>query len=1634
MFDQNTTRLPGQALHGAIARWCGRIVPQLSVTPTIRRTPNVTLRLLSTLLVGAAFAAASPAADTKPTPAGQQPVSFNKQVRPILQAKCQGCHQPAKAQGGYVMTEFVKLLGTGESGKKAVVPGKPKESGLVNQITPDAKTHKALMPKNTDPLHESEVEMIIRWVAEGAKDDTPANAAVHFDTEHPPTYTRPPVITALDYSPDGKILAVAGFHEVLLTDPDQGKLVGRLVGLAERVQSLRFSPDGKTLAVAGGNPGRLGELQLWTVEKEKLKLSIAVGYDTLYGVSWSPDSKFIAVGCPDNTVRAFDATTGKQILQQGAHNDWVLGTTFSSDGSHVVSIGRDMTAKLTEVATQRFVDNVTSITPGALKGGIQAIDRHPIRDEVVVGGSDGIPKVYRIYRTTARKIGDDANLIGPLPALTGRVFDVAVSRDGLRVAAASALDATGQVLIAPYPAEPDPKAAERIKQIESKPVKMRTPAEIAELAKLRPAVSGAKPVTANIPAGQYAVAFRPDGKVVAAAGADGRVRLIDSTTGEIGKAYSPAPVIKPAAGDQAVDVPDFIRDVNPVLARLGCNAGTCHGAQAGKNGFKLSLRGYDPIFDIRALTDDLAGRRVNVAAPDDSLFLLKTTGATPHVGGGLITPNDPYYKLLRAWVAGGAKLDLTTPRLTKIDLAPANPVVQKAGEVQQFTVTATYADGKTRDVTKEAFVETGNAEVATASSRGGLLTAIRRGEAPILARYEGSYAATTLTVMGDRSGFTWAEPPAYNRIDELTAAKWKRMQIQPSTVCTDEEFVRKVFIDLTGLPPTADDVRAFLDDKRDGRVKRDELVDKLVGSKEYVEYWTNKWADLLQVNRKFLGVEGAAAFRKWIRQEVDTNTPYDQFARKVLTAKGSNKDNPAAAYFKILRNPQDTMENTTHLFLAVRFNCNKCHDHPFERWTQDQYYQMAAYFARTGLKTDPASGDKKIGGTAVEGAKPMYEIVEDLPAGEVKHDRTGAVTAPKFPYPAKHNADDKTPRRTELAEWVTSADNPYFARSFVNRQWGYLFGVGIIEPIDDIRAGNPATNPELLDYLTTEFVKSGFDVRHVQKLICKSRTYQLSFETNKWNADDKTNFSHAFARRLPAEVLYDAVHRAVGAKSSIPGVPAGTRAAELPDVGVELPTGFLAAFGRPVRESACECERTGGLQLGPVMALINGQTVADAINDPKNELAALVAREKNDDKLIDEIFLRVLNRHATKAEIEKCREALTAALGDNQSLIETLKAREPEAAATRAKKEAEREANLAKTKAALADYEKETAPKLAADEKTRQGRIAAADADLKKYDADLAKKVAEAEKRLKPGADWTVLAPDAKSLKGPTGTKLEVQADGSVLATGKPDKGNYTFTVATDLTGITAIRLEAFSDPTLPKGGPGRSAGGNFVLTEMKLTAAAKEGGSPTPVAFGKAQADFSQTNFDVKAAFDGTPNGGKGWAVSPNTGVTHWAVIELKEPVGFKGGTVFTVTMSHQFAQVDHSLGRFRLSCTTAKTPVALGLAEEYKAILAVPADQRDAKQLAILGKLVKATDSAFANLEKSAADARAPLPVDPKLKELKDAVVALSAPTPEDPAIVQLRKDAETSARQATNSRLTGAQDIAWALINSPAFLFNR
>ncbi len=447
------------------------------------------------------------------TPTAGIPISYYKQIRPIFQQNCQGCHQPAKPLGGYVMTSYADLLKKGDRDKEGVIPKKPNESFLMEQIIP--KNGHAEMPKNLDPLPTASIQLIRQWILEGAKDDSPASAlAQKIDASHPPIYRSPPVITAISFSPDSQLIAVSGYHEILIYDVNSLQLKSRLIGLSDRIQSLAFSPDGKWLAASGGDPARFGELQIWDYQKEKLRWSIPVSYDTVYGVSWSPDSKQIACGCADNTLRAFSIENAKQVLFQGAHSDWVLGTSYSLDGNYLISVGRDRTVKLTEIASQRFIDNVTSITPGALKGGLTVAQVRPMKtlkkikrneasgggeivyNEIIFGGSDGIPRLYKMHRETKRVIGDDANKIHIYPALIGRIYGISANADGSRFVAGSSLNGKGEA---------------KIYEVDSTKV-------VASLE--------------NVPTPIYTTSYRPDGKMVAIAGFDGNVYFYDANNGK----------------------------------------------------------------------------------------------------------------------------------------------------------------------------------------------------------------------------------------------------------------------------------------------------------------------------------------------------------------------------------------------------------------------------------------------------------------------------------------------------------------------------------------------------------------------------------------------------------------------------------------------------------------------------------------------------------------------------------------------------------------------------------------------------------------------------------------------------------------------------------------------------------------------------------------------------------------------------------------------------------------------------------------------------------------------------------------------------------------------------------------------
>jgi hypothetical protein len=676
----------------------------------------------------------------------------------------------------------------------------------------------------------------------------------------------------------------------------------------------------------------------------------------------------------------------------------------------------------------------------------------------------------------------------------------------------------------------------------------------------------------------------------------------------------------------------FVRDVVPVMSKIGCNAGTCHGSAKGKNGFKLSLRGYDPQFDYQALITDISGRRFNRVNVDESLMLLKPTAEVPHEGGMVLKPNSREYNLLRDWIAQGAKYEETAKgRANKLEVLPAEINLDLPGITQEVIVLAHYPDGSMRDVTREAIISSSNDEIAVVKKS--RVTGVRRGEAAILIRYEGNYGTQELRVMGDRSDYHWVEASEYNYIDKHVHAKLQKMKILPSELCTDAEFIRRVSLDLTGLPPKTERVRAFLADTTPSKEKRAKLVDDLIGSEDYIEFWANKWADLLQLSSDNLGTKAVWQYRVWIRDAIAKNQAYDKFVREILLAEGSCYENPAANYLRVLREPGKIAEDVSQTFLGVRFNCNKCHDHPFERWTQNQYYEFAAYFGNVAFKPGPIG--RNIIKYDAGGTQHVYaeEVLYRNASLDVEHPKTGKKVSSHVPFGKMPGMESDDDRREAFVNWLTSKENPLFGKAMANRVWSYFFGLGIIQPVDDIRAGNPPSNAALLDALTSEFLASNFNLRELMRTICNSHTYQLSFVPNKWNSDDQLNFSHAKPRRLSAEQLYDAVASVTGSNKQFAGLPKGMRSVQVAD-GQVAGDEFLTLFGRPKRQSACECERTSNITLSHAMSLINGSTIGEAVSAPHNDIEKLVEREKDNAKVIEELYYSILSRAPSEAELK----------------------------------------------------------------------------------------------------------------------------------------------------------------------------------------------------------------------------------------------------------------------------------------------------------------------------------------------------------------------------------------------------------------
>ena len=688
-----------------------------------------------------------------------------------------------------------------------------------------------------------------------------------------------------------------------------------------------------------------------------------------------------------------------------------------------------------------------------------------------------------------------------------------------------------------------------------------------------------------------------------------------------GKAATVAVTVKESAATKPVS---FRHEVVAVMNVGGCNMGACHGTPSGKNGFKLSLRGFDPAADYLQLTRDQFGRRSDSQDPANALIWLKGLGRVPHEGGARLLANSLPAELLAGWLKGGLPDDpKDLPAVTKLEVTPGGRVQLNPARWQQLAVQATFADGKTRDVTRLTNLSSSDPSVADVTPTG-LVEFRRPGEVAILARYLEEMVSVRLTYLEPRDGFRWPNPPEHNFVDTHTFAKLKQMTILPSDLCSDSEFVRRAYLDAVGRMPTAAEATAFLADASKG--KRDKLIDTLVTLPEFADFWALKWADVLRSSRKAIQLKGSTGFQAWLREQFAANRPFDAVVKDLLTATGNTYANPPANYYRIAKDPTALAESTAQLFLGVRMQCAKCHNHPFERWTQDDYYGLSAVFARVKVKPAATVSDAK------PNAAQSAEVVYTDRGGEVSQPRTGKQMKPRFPGTGDADVKPGDDRRAAFADWLTSPGNAFFAKSVANRVWFHLMGKGIVDPVDDFRDSNPAANDDLLNALADDFAKHKFDLRRLVTTILKSRTYQLSAMPNDTNRDDTRYFSRAVTKLLTAEQLLDALCDLTAVPEKFAGLPAGTRAVQLPDGEVNHP--FLKTFGQPARELACECERESDGNLAQALQLINGPTVNEKVKNPNNRLGTLLAAKKADTDILDELYLVALARKPDAEEVK----------------------------------------------------------------------------------------------------------------------------------------------------------------------------------------------------------------------------------------------------------------------------------------------------------------------------------------------------------------------------------------------------------------
>jgi len=717
-------------------------------------------------------------------------------------------------------------------------------------------------------------------------------------------------------------------------------------------------------------------------------------------------------------------------------------------------------------------------------------------------------------------------------------------------------------------------------------------------------------------------------------------------------------------------------DVLPILSKAGCNQGACHGNAEGKGGLKLSLKAEDPSGDYEVLVRHGGGRRVNPSAPGASLLLLKATSTVPHGGGIRFKEDSPQYRTVASWIAEGARPDPSTaPTLTRLEVTPREQILSEPAQSVRLTVRGHFSDGTVRSLADRVVFSPGDPRVEVSAD--GLVTFHGPTDLSVMVRYADQLENVRLTYIAAGKHFAWKPVPTSNWIDEINFRRLRSLRLQPSELSGDTEFLRRAYLDALGLLPTPEEVRAFAADQRSD--KRARLIDALLARPEFADLWTMRWASVLRIEERTLDPKGAQTYRDWLRTCIATGKPFDEVTRELITGTGSTYSNPPANYYRRTRAADELAETTAQVFMGTRMLCARCHNHPFERWKQEDYYTLASFFSRVDRKTENLTrkdrfdvhehngeeiisvsqvGPNKLAQDASEAAK-IDKGSEEVKGGEVAHPRTKAIVHYGLParlrYPelagmSPAEAAAAPDRRVVFARWLTHPENPFFAKAVVNRIWYHLLGKGIVDPVDDIRESNPPANGELLDALARDFVQNHYDLRRTVRTIMNSRTYQLSSETNGTNAQDERFFSRAIPQRLPAEVLLDVISQLTGSPANLPANATGGRAVNLIPVNKQRQP-FLKVFGQPARESACDCERTNETTLGQSFELISGTAINGMLKRPENRIGGLIKSGKSDADIITELYLASVNREPSGAEVEKLK-AYVASKPDRRGALE----------------------------------------------------------------------------------------------------------------------------------------------------------------------------------------------------------------------------------------------------------------------------------------------------------------------------------------------------------------------------------------------